>query len=139
MLKMQEARSKHASKDLKMNMDLSMEYPNMASPKPKPNNPWPRTPKQPPQNLIITYQSQNPGLAHGEALCFSEFSIIGYDLLSLGLGFVEGIETTKNLQSLFGSQWVAGFQRWDETATRLGFDCYGLVMVFLVLVAISWV
>ena len=38
MLKMQ-VRSKHASKDLKMNMDLSMEYPNMASPKPKPNNP----------------------------------------------------------------------------------------------------
>ena len=56
MLKMQEARSKHASMDLKMNINLSIEYPNMASPKPKPSHPWPRTPKQPPQNLIITHQ-----------------------------------------------------------------------------------
>ena len=32
MLNMQEARSKHASMDLKMNINLSMEYPNMASP-----------------------------------------------------------------------------------------------------------
>lgn len=57
MLKIQEARSKHASMDLKMNINLSMdlkmnlnlsiEYPNMASPKPKPSHPWPRTPKQP--------------------------------------------------------------------------------------------
>ena len=48
MLKMQEVRSKHTSKDLKMNMDLSMKYPNMASPKLKPSNPWLRTPKQTP-------------------------------------------------------------------------------------------
>ena len=48
MLKMQEVRSKHASKDLKMNMDLSMKYSNMASPKLKPSNPWLRTPKQTP-------------------------------------------------------------------------------------------
>ena len=75
MLKMQEVRSKHTSKDLKMNMDLSMKYPNMASPKLKPSNPWLRTPKQTPQNLIITNQGQNPSLAYGEASCSGEFSI----------------------------------------------------------------
>ena len=31
MLKMQETRSNHANKDLKMNMDLRMEHPNMSS------------------------------------------------------------------------------------------------------------
>ena len=31
MLEMQETRSKHASKDLQMNMDLRMEHPNMSS------------------------------------------------------------------------------------------------------------
>ena len=144
MLKMQEVRSKHASNDLKMNMDLSMVYPNMESPKPKPSNPWPGTPKQPPQNLIIINQGQNPSLAQGEASCSDEFSITnlvlgGYDLLSLGLGFVEGIKTTVNLWSLFGWQGVAWFQRWDETTMELGFGCYGLIMVFWVLVAMSWV
>ena len=33
MVRMQEARSRHASMDLKMNMDISMEHPNMTSQK----------------------------------------------------------------------------------------------------------
>ena len=60
-------------------------------------------------------------------------------MLSLGLGFVEGIETMVNLWSLFRWQWIAWFQRWDEMTMELGFGCYGLVMVYLVLVAMSWV
>ena len=33
MVKMQEARSRHASMDLKMNVDISMKHPNMTSQK----------------------------------------------------------------------------------------------------------